>query len=367
MEGTLRVVPLYYSPRYVALSYVWGQKPLNGKTYTVRCGDVEVAVSKNCIAALSCIREKFGNISIWVDSICINQDEPAELEEQLPLMGEIYSQAYTVFVWLGLENASANAGLEYSEARAIQETLRHEWFQRGWTFQELIMANNPVFLTESRSLTWNDILCAKDQLLLESPSMSSKTLEDRSASIRYLVPLNNLWKSVPFSLSGYEFWTYLLIGLELWSSYRFIIALQLHEISARLLNDVLGDPFLLLNVLIFGPRLVLSITPLYTMFCRCFVGDPCRHCPFMQFFGVLPLIARPFIIVQVWNAMTDSIILMCFRVVGVYENLDWTTIPRLISVYNQQRQLECGSIIHAIRTREVTQSIDRIRAFYLLL
>ena len=230
IEGTLRVVPLYYSPRYAALSYVWGQKPQTGKSYTVRCGDVEIAVSKNCLDALSCICERFGELSIWVDSICINQDDPAELEGQLPFMGEIYSQAHTVFVWLGPENVSTDAGLEYSrrlaqrrtlhsgwgcsEARTIQETLRHKWFQRGWTFQELIMANNLVFLTESQSLTWNDILRAKDQLLRELPRMPSKALEDFSASVRDLVPIIDLWKSVPFSLSGYEFWTYLLIVLE---------------------------------------------------------------------------------------------------------------------------------------------------------
>lgn len=71
--------------------------------------------------------------------------------------------------------------------------------------------------------------------------------------------------------------------------------------------------------------------------------------------------------VRIWNAMTDLMILTFVRVAGVYEILDWTTMFRLISAYNKQRQLECGSIVHAVRTREVTVSVDRVRAFYLLL
>ncbi|KAF2807377.1 HET-domain-containing protein, partial [Mytilinidion resinicola] len=160
IEGTLRVVPLHFCPPYAALSYVWGQNPQNGKTYTIRWGDVEIPVSKNCIDALTCICKRFGELSIWVDSICVNQSDPVEADDQMRLMGTIYSRAHTVLVWLGPENTSADSGLdcsqrlalgktlhpgwECSEARTIQEILRHKWFQRGWTFQELIMANNPV-------------------------------------------------------------------------------------------------------------------------------------------------------------------------------------------------------------------------------
>lgn len=41
------------------------------------------------------------SIPLWVDAICINQDDPAEKGRQILLMGEIYAKATQVIVWLG--------------------------------------------------------------------------------------------------------------------------------------------------------------------------------------------------------------------------------------------------------------------------
>ena len=38
---------------------------------------------------------------IWIDALCINQDDKEEKAIQVPLMGEIFSKAQSVFVWLG--------------------------------------------------------------------------------------------------------------------------------------------------------------------------------------------------------------------------------------------------------------------------
>ena len=38
---------------------------------------------------------------IWIDAVCINQNDDLEKSGQIPLMGEIYSKAAEVLVWLG--------------------------------------------------------------------------------------------------------------------------------------------------------------------------------------------------------------------------------------------------------------------------
>lgn len=38
---------------------------------------------------------------IWIDSICINQENPVEVNQQIPLMGDIYRKAGYVNIWLG--------------------------------------------------------------------------------------------------------------------------------------------------------------------------------------------------------------------------------------------------------------------------
>ena len=43
---------------------------------------------------------------LWVDAICINQNDTAERAIQVPLMGSIYADANSVLVWLGLDESN---------------------------------------------------------------------------------------------------------------------------------------------------------------------------------------------------------------------------------------------------------------------
>ena len=38
---------------------------------------------------------------VWLDLICINQEDEAELSKQVSQMGEIYKKASKVYAWLG--------------------------------------------------------------------------------------------------------------------------------------------------------------------------------------------------------------------------------------------------------------------------
>lgn len=99
LHGSLRVVSLAESPRFSALSYVWGQDTSLDRT--IRCGDHKIPITENCYDALKALEEQFGTVSIWVDAICINQGNESERSDQITLMEEIYSWAETVYIWLG--------------------------------------------------------------------------------------------------------------------------------------------------------------------------------------------------------------------------------------------------------------------------
>lgn len=38
---------------------------------------------------------------LWIDAVCINQHDQDEKSRQIPFMGQIYSGAFRVLVWLG--------------------------------------------------------------------------------------------------------------------------------------------------------------------------------------------------------------------------------------------------------------------------
>ena len=99
---------------YEALSYVWGKPTLfhcdihctdeNGSTSGGALG-----IGANLATALRAYRKKDVSRRLWVDAICIRQDDLDERQAQVRLMGDIFRNASTVLCWLGhFENPDAD-------------------------------------------------------------------------------------------------------------------------------------------------------------------------------------------------------------------------------------------------------------------
>lgn len=93
LEGSLDDSTTFY-----ALSYAWGEAT---PTDSILCEEANMPITANCAAALKHILPKFKSCNIWVDSICIDQTCILERNQQVALMGEIYSSAQEVLIWLG--------------------------------------------------------------------------------------------------------------------------------------------------------------------------------------------------------------------------------------------------------------------------
>ncbi|EAA27268.2 HET-domain-containing protein [Neurospora crassa] len=95
---------------YSALSYEWGLPPKDeSNSPTILLGGHTVRVRENLYNALRRIRDVQLKINsntdspllLWVDAVCINQDDDVEKGHQVQMMGQIYATAQMVFVWLG--------------------------------------------------------------------------------------------------------------------------------------------------------------------------------------------------------------------------------------------------------------------------
>ncbi|KAK6829738.1 hypothetical protein PG987_010322 [Apiospora arundinis] len=87
-----------------ALSYAWGTP----QTYSrIKIGDNFIKISANLGDALRRLRNEGGvgtldpGRRLWVDQICINQEDIPERSQQVQLMFSIYDKAKEVKVWLG--------------------------------------------------------------------------------------------------------------------------------------------------------------------------------------------------------------------------------------------------------------------------
>ncbi|KAF2163873.1 hypothetical protein M409DRAFT_25649 [Zasmidium cellare ATCC 36951] len=139
---------------YEALSYVWGASK---GTVPVTIDGHQSQVTRNLRTALRYLRKPREPRTLWVDAVCINQNDVQERNVQVRRMGQIYSQASGVLIWLGdgdadvertmakLQAPDALEDKRYDNfpqdiAHGIKKLLHKPWWHRVWTIQELILS-----------------------------------------------------------------------------------------------------------------------------------------------------------------------------------------------------------------------------------
>lgn len=162
----LKHVLLESNTKYEALSYVWGDPGLTKEILVLGENGVQgsLQIRQNLFDALYAFRQSDVSMILWIDALCINQSDIQERNNQVSLMGRIYSGALTR-VWLGTDpdrhaqkvfdimkpfadmiwQNSDNAGsleamalsLDPSVWRNIRDLYQNPWFQRAWVQQEI--------------------------------------------------------------------------------------------------------------------------------------------------------------------------------------------------------------------------------------
>lgn len=208
----LEVHTLETCPLYQALSYTWGspivveesalaQSP--SKSYRINMKlfktSLIISITENLFDALIELSSAGSNPCcipyLWVDAICINQDDLAEKSVQISLMGSIYSRASRVIVWLGKDTTGVEDfkaiftemgnyptdGLDDYDPELMNKRYEwvmrnlatdmydpselkwatyekfyktHRWFHRAWIVQEVSLARNIYVCCGSTPLSW---------------------------------------------------------------------------------------------------------------------------------------------------------------------------------------------------------------------
>ena len=106
---------------YYAVSYFWGDQqvtqPLEIRDQAGHTSHLRV--TPNVDEVLRRFRSPKGQQRLWIDAVCINQDDELEKAQQIPEMGRIYGQAKEVFIWLG--PGHFHTGLTMSFLRQVNE------------------------------------------------------------------------------------------------------------------------------------------------------------------------------------------------------------------------------------------------------
>jgi hypothetical protein len=185
IEGDLILVDLYTANiAYRAVSYCWGNEPLsrcitiNGKQFWIR---------PNLERLLVDLRHEHDNRTLFVDFLCIDQEDVMERNVQVRLMSDVYSRAISVFIWLDEERSdsihtldsqqssicytTSGAAKQLSALSKTEENLPHDteffvqsvrWllghphFTRVWTVAECALAKHV------------DVRCGNHQFCLDT-------------------------------------------------------------------------------------------------------------------------------------------------------------------------------------------------------
>ncbi|KAK2616822.1 hypothetical protein QQS21_000199 [Conoideocrella luteorostrata] len=102
LSGALKTVSLSDKPAYLAVSYTWNDHHAGNRDIYIDINGLRTMISHNLYSLLLEVCDKKDSEWVWVDSICINQNDAMEKKWQIRLMADIYAQASATIIWLGL-------------------------------------------------------------------------------------------------------------------------------------------------------------------------------------------------------------------------------------------------------------------------
>ena len=118
--------------QHACLSYTWGsteprkQILINGGRFYVRL---------NLWKFLDLARWRNETQPIWIDAICIDQDNIEERNHQVQMMGDIYRSATEVLVWLGEGEGGIEVALKMMDREWMRRPRRLETIERDFRSQ----------------------------------------------------------------------------------------------------------------------------------------------------------------------------------------------------------------------------------------
>jgi hypothetical protein len=143
------------------------------------------------MAALRHLRSSDSLRVLWIDAICINQEDIPERKTEVQRMGSIYGLAAQTVIWLGPASENSDLAMEtlekigqdvtydskrhslatglWTEAlaerreliiakkpqwEAIRDLLYREWLRRLWIYQEVKLSKTPVVVAGFSEISW---------------------------------------------------------------------------------------------------------------------------------------------------------------------------------------------------------------------
>ena len=131
-------------PPYVILSHRWEDEEVSYKDLTQPKEDLSKLKGWTKLDSFCSSAEKDGWEWVWMDTCCIDKSSSAELSEAINSMYQWYMEARFCIAYLAdISVVKDETGMKRKQFH------KSEWFERGWTLQELLASREVVFYDKS--------------------------------------------------------------------------------------------------------------------------------------------------------------------------------------------------------------------------
>lgn len=196
LEGDLMHLPLHATGSFEALSYTWGTRSIEQSIYVA---GKRISITPNCAGAIRSLRHRNRVRVLWIDAICINQNDSHERAEQVGMMVEIYARAERTVVYLGAGdntvhvlrnkaqiNPGSGIGSQLGQHDQIEDAkarlLARDWFHRRWIIQEVLLSRDIIVQVGSHEFTWAELEILDTGKEIEVTQLAKKYLHPCSLS-----------------------------------------------------------------------------------------------------------------------------------------------------------------------------------------
>jgi hypothetical protein len=197
------------NPTYESLSYTWGSP--DGPKPTIYVDSKPMTIRENLWFALKEMRDCYNPRTLWIDAVCIDQDNIDERTRQVRIMPFIYRRATKVLVWLGPEDSEVSevlSKLGSNSLDAIRNSVdlrlqigrlcRRDYWRRLWIIQEVEVAVEILVCCGSTKIGWDTFIKAVElcrSLDLSIPIQMARNRKDRYGDSHQLANLLKTYQS----------------------------------------------------------------------------------------------------------------------------------------------------------------------------
>ena len=213
--GLLQEFSIDSLPYFAAISWCW-TSGRDAATQVFVCNDQEISVPSHLDALFGALTPTGvpASTTVWIDAICINQNDSREKDVHIPRMREIYGKAHSVTVWLGEEAEDSALAMDLRRVetmrgqlaglpgygahtdyllyglpgpsdpmwRAVGKLCDRNWFYRTWVVQEVALARGIEILCGEQWLRWDDLVGLASELVRTGLSVLCRTSDSVTRS-----------------------------------------------------------------------------------------------------------------------------------------------------------------------------------------